>query len=271
MRLLPKLTDQWLRTGPRRNTKTGDSAFLAQVFELRVGQSPSAGQRIVFFSDLHWDNNTERGAEDLVQGINQLAGDWIIFGGDLSRYQEQVPSALRILAAMEARRNKLAVPGNRESIHSWLSDADWRERYEAAGFHYLRNTVLRPPGKNAPIFVGIDDCRFGDVDLSCVPESEAFTVLISHSPDSVGRSATRFIGHLVLAGHTHGGQIRLPVIGPLFTSSAYWRTFDMGWYQRHGDGTRMYITTGTGVAGSGLLRRRLLCPPEIVAIDLVAG
>lgn len=269
MRLLPKFTTQWLRTGPPRATEATDSPFLLQTFRVPVGDRPAAGQRIVFFSDLHWDSNTADGADDLIQAVNRLDGDWLVFGGDLTRYQEQVPAALQILTAMNARRGKLAVPGNRESAHTWLGDATWKTRYETAGFQYLRNKAIVPESDDAPLFVGIDDCRFGEVDLACIPKSDKFTVLISHSPDSVAEAARHFIGHLVLAGHTHGGQIRVPMMGTLFTSSAYWRTFDMGWYERRSDGTRMYITTGTGVAGTGLLRRRLLCLPEITAIDLV--
>jgi len=171
---------------------------------------------------------------------------------------------------MEARRGKLSVPGNRERAHTWLSDDVWETRYETAGFRYLRNKAFHPQPEGSPCFVGLDDCRFGRVDLTCIPRTDAFTVLITHSPDAVAEAGPQFVGHLVLAGHTHGGQIRFPGIGPLFTSSAYWRTFDMGWYKRRSDGTRMYITTGTGTAGSGLLRRRMLCPPEVVAIDLMS-
>jgi len=270
MRLLPKFTTQWQRTGPPRATEASEFPFLLQTFRVPVGDSPLVGQRIVYFSDLHWDSSTADGADDLIHAVNKLDGDWLIFGGDLTRYQEHVPAALQILTAMTARRSKLAVPGNRESVHTWVSDDAWEERYGTADFHYLRNKAIVPESDDMPLFVGIDDCRFGDVDLACIPRSDRFTVLISHSPDSVADAATHFIGHLVLAGHTHGGQIRFPMVGPLFTSSAYWRTFDMGWYERSSDGTRMYITTGTGVAGTGLLRRRLLCPPEVVAIDLVS-
>lgn len=270
MRLLPKFTNQWRRTGPPRVAEVTDSSFLLQTFRIPVGNRPPTGQRIVFFSDLHWDSTGAEGASDLIRAVNQLNGDWLVFGGDLSRYQEQVPAALQILAAMGAQRGKLAVPGNRESIHTWLGDDAWEERYRSAGFQYLRNRAIVPTSDDAPVFVGIDDCRYGEVDLTCIPKTDRFTALISHSPDSVAEAATHFIGHLVLAGHTHGGQIRFPAIGPLFTSSAYWRRFDMGWYKRRSDGTQMYITTGTGAAGTGLLRRRLLCPPEIAVFDLVS-
>jgi predicted MPP superfamily phosphohydrolase len=71
---------------------------------------------------------------------------------------------------------------------------------------------------------------------------------------------------LFLAGHTHGGQIRLPLIGAVVTSSIYWKRYEMGLYtQGH---TWLYVSRGIGMEGLGAPRARFLCPPEIELFEL---
>jgi predicted MPP superfamily phosphohydrolase len=72
---------------------------------------------------------------------------------------------------------------------------------------------------------------------------------------------------LYLAGHTHDGQIRLPLYGALVTSSVYGRRYASGLF-REGD-TTMYVSRGIGFEGGGLPRARFLCRPEVVSVDLV--
>jgi predicted MPP superfamily phosphohydrolase len=72
---------------------------------------------------------------------------------------------------------------------------------------------------------------------------------------------------LYLAGHTHGGQIRLPLFGAVFTASSYGKRYEQGLYEI-GE-TTLYVSRGLGMEGQGAPRARFLCPPEIVAVDLV--
>jgi len=166
----------------------------------------------------------------------------------------------------------LAVPGNRETQYPWLDREFWRREYRKADFQLLVNETTADSGVDAPVFAGVDDYRHGNPDLSSVASPTAagkFVVLLSHSPDTVGHTTGKFIGHLILAGHTHGGQVRLPGIGPVYTSSVHGRQFDRGWFRRRSDGARLYITTGTGNAGMRLLRFRILCPTEVVLLEFV--
>jgi predicted MPP superfamily phosphohydrolase len=94
-----------------------------------------------------------------------------------------------------------------------------------------------------------------------------------HSPDPIGLAAAYGID-VVLSGHTHGGQIRLPLLGPLFTNSILGLTMSEGLYQgadllkiigfRAGR-TQLYVTRGVGVSNLAL---RFLCQPEINSITL---
>jgi predicted MPP superfamily phosphohydrolase len=82
-----------------------------------------------------------------------------------------------------------------------------------------------------------------------------FTILIYHSPDLILELNSQKID-LMLSGHTHGGQVRLPLIGALFTGSLYGRNLQAGEYWFHN--TMLYITRGIGLEGLGAPRVRFL-------------
>jgi predicted MPP superfamily phosphohydrolase len=97
---------------------------------------------------------------------------------------------------------------------------------------------------------------------------DGLRLLIAHSPDIAPEAAAAGFD-LMLCGHTHGGQIVLPLIGPLFSGSAYGRRFIRGRY-RLGRMT-LYVTRGLGMEGWGAPRARLLCPPEITVWTILPG
>ncbi len=68
------------------------------------------------------------------------------------------------------------------------------------------------------------------------------------------------------AGHAHGGQLRLPFLGPLVTGSMYGRRYASGLFEE--GGTKMYISRELGFEGGGMPRARFLCRPEIASIEL---
>ena len=103
-----------------------------------------------------------------------------------------------------------------------------------------------------------------DRALSTRPEP-VFTLLLYHSPDIMPDAAERGVD-LVLAGHTHGGQVRLPLYGAVITSSVYGKRYEMGRY-REGQ-TMMYVSRGLGMEGLSAPRVRFLCPPEVVTVIL---
>jgi predicted MPP superfamily phosphohydrolase len=85
-------------------------------------------------------------------------------------------------------------------------------------------------------------------------------ILIAHSPDIAPEAAAAGFD-LILCGHTHGGQIVVPLMGPLFTGSTYGRRFVRGRYTL--GGATLYTTRGLGMEGWGAPRARWFCPPEI--------
>jgi predicted MPP superfamily phosphohydrolase len=91
-------------------------------------------------------------------------------------------------------------------------------------------------------------------------------LLLYHSPELMPQASSHNID-LYLCGHTHGGQVRLPFIGPLLTSSQLGRRYVMGHYRR-GD-THLYVSRGIGLEGLSAPRVRLLSPPEITLVTLL--
>jgi hypothetical protein len=94
---------------------------------------------------------------------------------------------------------------------------------------------------------------------------DAPTILMYHTPDLI-ETASELDIDLYLAGHTHGGQIRLPWFGALFTSSIYGKRYESGLYQV--GSTQLYVSRGVGMEGWVAPRVRFLCPPEIVELTL---
>jgi predicted MPP superfamily phosphohydrolase len=93
------------------------------------------------------------------------------------------------------------------------------------------------------------------------PRTPEFTLLLYHSPDLMPEATEAGID-LYLCGHTHGGQIRLPLFGALITSSDFWKRYEMGRYEE--GNTTLYVSRGLGMEGLGAPRARFLAPPEIV-------
>jgi len=97
---------------------------------------------------------------------------------------------------------------------------------------------------------------------------EDFTVLLYHTPDLAPEAAAAGID-LQLSGHTHGGQVRLPIYGALFAGSLYGKRFEVG--RRQVERMTLYVTRGIGMEGKGAPRVRFLCPPEITLWEISGG
>ena len=105
---------------------------------------------------------------------------------------------------------------------------------------------------------------------------EAYRIFLAHSPDAVDQINALPAGthvNLFLCGHTHGGQVRLPLWGAVITLTDHHKEYEMGHYVlRSADDTHqthMYVNRGIGMEGGFVPRVRFLCPPEVAVIDLV--
>ena len=92
-------------------------------------------------------------------------------------------------------------------------------------------------------------------------------MFLHHYPERAVAASRRGV-ELMVAGDTHGGQIRLPLLGPLVQMSRFGRYFDMGLHRV--GGSWLYVNRGIGMEGGNAPRMRFLCRPEVALIELVA-
>jgi len=223
--------------------------------------------RIAFLTDLHYGPWIH--ARDVASWIEDALTpqpDLILLGGDLiDRHatQADLPELLDVLAALQAPLGTYAVWGNHD--HAALPTPALRrfgQDLAHVGIDLLENhgLALRPD----LFLAGVDDLVNGTPDLAAAlwdaPEGVT-TLLLAHNPDLLPQIAHHDVD-LTLAGHTHGGQVVLPLVGPPFTSSTHGRRFLAGWIANP---TRAYVSRGLGVS---YLPLRWNCPPELLILDL---
>jgi hypothetical protein len=231
------------------------------------------GIRIVQTSDLHIGNGMQgRRLERLVERINALAPDLVAVTGDLFDLDPSfLERGARSLAGLRARYGVFAVLGNHDGyVGADRVAAALREH--APEIRLLRSELVQLPVP-APLYVaGIDDpgrdWAGRGVDL---PDLRALarrlprdgpTVLLAHRPE-VFPQAARLGFPLVLAGHTHGGQLALPSVGGGLNLARLVTRYHRGLFRENG--SVLYVNRGAGVAGPAL---RVNCPREITTIEL---
>lgn len=222
------------------------------------------GVKIVHLSDLHYKPPYDL-YEDVLRRVNAERPDIIVITGDLIDDPRYADACIAFLGKLKAVHGKYAVRGNWEHW-SRIDLKSFEASAANSGVVFLvnKNTVVDIGGKTLRI-AGVDDpfTEHDDLVKACggIPEGEPL-ILLAHSPEIIDKAAAAKMG-LVLAGHTHGGQVCLPLIGPLYTPSPEMRTYSRGLFQK--GGTRMYVNVGIGVSGTNF---RFFCPPEITVITL---
>lgn len=222
------------------------------------------GLRIVQLSDLHYSARSKpEYFEACVDAANQLGGDLIVFTGDLITRRKHIPAAARLLSRLHAPLGVYAVRGNHEF---WTSPHHCKEVIERIGMILLDNHAhpLERDGRRLWL-VGTEHPwkPVADWDQLLERPDGEFQILLSHTPDNVYQAARRRVP-LVLSGHTHGGQIRLPGIGSVLVPSHYSRRFDAGLFDCRG--TVLYVNRGLGTLPPPI---RIHCRPEITEFVLV--
>ncbi len=246
---------------------------------------------ILQISDLHVERLTRR-ERQLLGIVERLQPDLILLTGDylnLSYIGEEtaICEVRRFLQQLRARYGVYAVRGTPQVDPPAIMPALFaglnirvlegeRQELEIDG-HRLRLVGVgcnRDPAGDAATLratlAGAGDsplCRSSEAAEWGYPGAGDgyYTILLYHMPDLMGPAAELGID-LYLAGHTHGGQLRLPFYGAIITGSYYRKRYEMGWYRQ--GRTRLCVARGVGLEGMGAPRARFLCPPEVVHIRL---
>lgn len=226
--------------------------------------SDFSGFRILFLSDIHADGTIGL-AEAVSERIRDIEVDLCLLGGD---YRFEVygpchniyPPMRKILSAVKSRLGIFGILGN----HDFTEVA---EALSEMGVRMLMNEAVEiKRAGNSLWVVGLDDPHYYGTDdlpgsLNGVPEN-AFKILLVHTPEMI-EEAERNGFSLYLCGHTHAGQICLPLLGPIIVHAKCPRHYTRGvWTYGSLQG---YTSAGVGCS---VLPVRFLCPPEVGLIEL---
>jgi predicted MPP superfamily phosphohydrolase len=213
----------------------------------------------------------------VVDTVNGLRPDYIVILGDMAHDPAEGGRRLAPLAGLEAKQAVWACLGNHERGVVWYnrdsrpmvcpSVDEWRQIYSELGVRLLVNEATLVGGEGSRAWVvGVDDAYSGYDDLGAAlaeAEPRDFCLAITHSPDIVDDPRIADVD-LVLAGHTHGGQVRLPIVGVLYAPCREAKARAAGLMAING--TTMYVTRGVGEG----LPIRVGCPREITLVTLRA-
>jgi predicted MPP superfamily phosphohydrolase len=263
----PRLTLLSLNA-PKKDLPLGSFAADPEITEtvIRLRRLPPAleGLRIVHLTDIHLSLFTPiEEVHRVVELANRLHPDLVALTGDYVTFSPQyIWPVAQTLGRLRARLGVFAVLGN----HDFRVNAEEVTRaLRAHRIRVLRNSsyALRAAG-SALWLVGIDNLWFSSNDLPramrSIPPHDP-KILLCHKPEAIGR-ASRWGIDLMLSGHTHGGQVRLPILRSLYRSKPGERFVD-GWNQL-GD-TQIYVSRGIGKV---VVPLRVDCPPEITCLRL---
>lgn len=223
--------------------------------------------RVVLLSDIHVAGPDMPPARltRIVAQINRQRPDLILIAGDLvsdKRAATRIYSlaeATAPLAGLRARHGVVAVFGNHDH---WRGTGEARRQLAAARITVLENSAVR---RGPLTLLGADDIHTGNADIGRLERAAASlpgpVAVLSHSPDIVPRLPDAFT--LALAGHTHCGQIALPLMGRPVTMSRYGERYACGLI-REGNRT---IVVGAGL-GTSILPLRFGAPPDFWVLTL---
>jgi uncharacterized protein len=232
-----------------------------------------AGLRVGVIADLHagGPHVDERRIAAVVTRMNHERPDLLVFLGDfidpeipLGEAPAPEPLAAQ-LGEAQAPLGAFSVLGN----HDWAYDGDRVARaLRRANIAVLENQAIEVPAWGQRLWVaGLGDLRERHADLKAALEpvpANAPVLLLSHDPDVFPDVPARV--SLTLSGHTHAGQVNLPLLRQRFIPSRFGDRYARGHIQEFG--RHLFVSSGVGTAG---LPVRFLAPPEIAVLTLDAA
>jgi predicted MPP superfamily phosphohydrolase len=191
-----------------------------------------------------------------------ILGDLVIQGVVGGRFVAPEDIAIE-LARLHSAAGTVAVLGNHDN---WLDHNRVRRALERNGIRVLENTAASIDTPAGPVWVaGVSDVWTGRPDiaaaLSAIADERAPVLLLTHNPDIFPSVPDRVT--LTVAGHTHGGQVRFPLVGAPVVPSRFGQRFAAGLIVEG----RRHLFVGTGV-GTSILPVRFRVPPTVVILSL---
>lgn len=249
--------------GEQRHDDRADTSVVIRSIDVPIRNLAPAlsGLRLVHVTDLHFRrwNRVARDAQALLEGLDYdilvVTGD---FGASKKRWRTAADITRRFFEPIAERGPAYAVLGNHD--HPNLASAD-------TSLRFLNNeSVLIKRGDAVLELMGVDQSSPDSEDLEaalCDVRPNSLRVLLAHYPSTVFRLPPRRVD-IQLSGHTHGGQIRLPLAGCLWAHDTIPNRLARGLHAV--EGILLHVSPGIGV--SPPVPIRLNCPPEISVLTL---
>ena len=236
--------------------------FVLEVSDVQIKsdkvQREDSPFRIVHITDIHSDG-IDRLEKRLPGEVAALKPDLVVFTGDSANNKSGLATFRKCITEIAKVAPTYAVYGNHDSRGGRFWDI-----YGQTGVHVLNGSSETFSIKGTKVWisgVAVDNEGALSKALQDVP-SDAFSVFLYHYPAGIDAASLKNID-LFCAGHTHGGQVRLPIYGALVTNSTKGKQYEAGLYEV--GRTRMYISRGIGMIGIPV---RFLAPPEVAVINV---
>lgn len=226
--------------------------------------------KIIVLTDIHsiYPWMTPARIQQIVEKTNSLNPDVVLllgdFVGDIKFGRQVIPDdGVAPLKNLQAKCGTFGVLGN----HDFFGPTGWPQALQKANMNILRNDATKVDCDGQSFWIaGLDELWWGHQDIQKTMDKITNTspvIMMMHNPDSFPSISDRVA--LNVAGHTHGGQLRFPLIGaiPAVIPSKYGARYDRG--HIHENGKDLVVSSGLGMTGIPL---RLMCPPEIAVITL---
>ena len=212
------------------------------------------GLKVVNFSDLHYLRVTNNDKlKEIVDEINLIKPDIVFFTGDLidkdfTLTDKDKDDLINGLSSIKAKYGKYAVLGN----HDYVKNIEiFKDIYSNSNFNLLQNSYdIIYSSNNDKLFIGgVDNYSYNEADINKVMEyfndnsDISYKIILVHEPDYIDNILTNYNVNLVLAGHSHNGQINIPYIKNFFLPYGSRKYYEN--YYKVND-TDLYISSGIG-------------------------
>lgn len=221
--------------------------------QLRIGTGKPT-HRLVHFTDLHHKGDTAY-LQSVVGKINSLSPDFVCFTGDLIEEEKHLAEALQILSGIKSPL--FGVPGNHD-YWSKISFEPVSKCFNATGGAWLMDESREAAGGKTKLFGAT--CSHADQALLPLNPKQK-NILLMHYPAWAKKLGNQKFD-LMLAGHSHGGQVRIPFYGPVVTPFGV-EEYDLGYFNTPAG--PLYVGSGIGWF---YLNVRFNCRPEITVIEI---
>lgn len=219
--------------------------------------------KIAHITDLHLEKHLKIHDRILVQ-LKDFAPDMILLTGDYVNDSDAEELFRNFSASLSAIAPTYAVDGN------WDEEAMNKRVFSKAGVHYLEDRIENMEIRGTHIsLIGIS--AFGaHIWKKIAPKvtTDTLNILLTHSPDMIPEISESGMVDFYFCGHSHGGQVRLPLYGAIVTLCYTGKRYEMGLYEENG--MIAYTNRGVGMEGGAAPRVRFLAPPEL-ALFTISG